>query len=69
MAKIIDGIEHLSDDEHDKENDLIEDLEALLDKHMIKQEDLVDGFVVDVANELLHGTDVYQLESVDEDEV
>ncbi len=68
MAKIIDGIEHLNDDEHDKENELIEDLEALLDKHMVQQEDLVDGFVIDVANEILHGTDVYKLESVDEEE-
>lgn len=52
--KVIDGVEWLNDEEHAIENALIVDIEKLLDKHMVAQEDLPDGFVIHTADTILH---------------
>jgi hypothetical protein len=43
----------LNEQEHAWENELICDLEGLLDKHMVSQEQMPHGWVIDTADQVL----------------
>lgn len=49
-------IDRLNEQELELENALIDDLERLLDKHMVSQEQIPDGWVIDTANVILLAT-------------
>jgi len=48
--------EQLDDKELARESAIIDDLERLLDKYMLAQEEMPDGWVIDTADEILQAT-------------
>lgn len=46
----------IGEKEFERERNIIIDLEKLLDKYMVSQEEMPDGWVIDTGNEILQRT-------------